>query len=68
MKIEINAISLRLRQRLRKIKFTFLRDGLFGLLFSVCSKGFWWDLYSISEKSAESSGLKHITKDIFSVF
>lgn len=56
---------LKVKAKIEEIKFTFLRDGLFGLPFSVCSKGFWWDLYSISEKNAESSGLKHITKDIF---
>lgn len=60
---------LEVEAKIEEIKFTFLRDSLFGLPFPMCFEGFWWDLYSISEKNAESSRLKKSAKEvIFSIF
>lgn len=39
---------------IEEIKFSFLRDILSGLSFSMCSEGFKWNLYSISEEKVDS--------------
>lgn len=57
---------LKIEAKIGEIKCTFLRHSLFGLPFSMFSKRFRWDLYSVSVKMLRVLDSKTSQKKMFS--